>query len=115
MKAIQKTTLKKNEREAIKAAIERLKKEFPIDKTVLFGSKARGDSDEHSDIDLLIITTRSLHWREEKAIVEILFEIGLKYDVIFSPLFASNSEWEKGLFTQFPIYQEIIRDGAIIA
>ena len=115
MKAIENTTLRKNERGAIKAAVEKLKKAYPVNKIVLFGSKARGDFDEHSDIDLLIITTRPLHWKEEKAVVEALFEIGIEYDVIFSPLFASNGEWEGGLFTEFPIYKEIIRDGAVVA
>ena len=115
MKAIENTTLRENERDAIKATVEQLKKAYPVNKIVLFGSKARGDFDEHSDIDLLIITARPLHWKEEKAVVEALFEIGIEYDVIFSPLFASNGEWEGGLFTEFPIYKEIIRDGAVVA
>ncbi len=115
MKALEKTALIKKEREAIEAAVEMLKKAYPVDRIVLYGSKARGDSDEHSDIDLLIIATRLLHWREEKDIVETLFDIGMEYDVLFSPLFTSKSEWEGGLFMEFPIYREIIRDGAIVA
>jgi hypothetical protein len=39
----------------------------------------------------------------------------MDYDVIFSPLFVSSEEWEGALFKQFPIYKEIIRDGAIVA
>ena len=115
MKTLEKTALLTREREAIEAASSKLRKDFPVEKIVLFGSKARGDSDEHSDIDLLIITSRPLHWKDEKTIVEELFDIGLEYDVIFSPLFASHTEWESGLFGQFPIYQEIIRDGAIVS
>ena len=37
----------------------------------------------------------------------MLFDIGMEYDVIFSPLFASSEEWESGLFKEFPIYGEI--------
>jgi predicted nucleotidyltransferase len=114
MKTLEKTILKKNERKAIEAAVNKLKKAYPVDKIILFGSKARGDSDEHSDIDLLIVTSRYLHWKEEKAIVEALFDIGMEYDVIFSPLFASSEEWEGGLFAEFPIYREIIREGAMV-
>ena len=115
MKTLKKSALTKNEREGIEAAVERLKREFPVDKIVLFGSKARGDFDEHSDIDLLLITSRPLHWKEEKAVIDALFDIGMEYDVIFSPLFASSEEWEGALFKKFPIYKEIIRDGAIVA
>ena len=114
MKTWKKTALLKREREAVEAAVSVLKKQFPVERVILFGSKARGDSDEHSDIDLLLITSRSLHWKEEKAVVGALFDIGMEYDVIFSPLFASGDEWEGGIFAEFPIYQEVTRDGTIV-
>ncbi len=114
MKTWDDTPLHETEREAIKAAVRMLKSEFPIERVVLFGSKARADSDEHSDIDLLVIATRSLHWKEEKAIVGALFDIEMEYEVIFSPLFTTSDEWEGGIFTEFPVYLEIIRDGAAV-
>jgi predicted nucleotidyltransferase len=88
---------------------------FPIDHVILFGSKARGDADAYSDIDLLLLTARPLHWTEEKAVVEALFDVGMTYDVLFSPLCVSSEEWEGDFFQELPIYQEICRDGAIVA
>ena len=114
MKGIKDAPLSKREREAIEKAVHTLKKHFPVNKVILFGSKARGDYDMESDIDLLIVTSCRLHWKEEKRVVEMLFDIGMEYDVIFSPLFATNEEWEGGIFTRFPIYKEIIKDGAIL-
>jgi predicted nucleotidyltransferase len=114
MKDIEQTPLTKGEKKALERAIELLKEGYPLKRVILFGSKARGGFDDQSDLDLLVVTSRALHWKEEKAIVETLFEIGLQYDVIFSSLFASETEWEGGLFTEFPIYKEIIRDGAVV-
>ena len=114
MKSFESVSLMKNESEAIDAAIKMLKSEFSVSKVILFGSKARGDHDEHSDIDLLVVASKLLHWKEEKAIVGALFDIGMEYDVIFSPLFTSVDEWENGIFTEFPVYQEISRDGAVV-
>ena len=114
MKSFESVSLMKNERDAIKAAIKMLKSEFSVVKVILFGSKARGDHDEHSDIDLLVVTSESLHWKEEKAIIGALFDIGMKYNVIFSPLFTFSDEWKEGIFTEFPVYQEISRDGAVV-
>lgn len=114
MKSFESTSLMKNEGDAIKAANRMLKSEFPITKVILFGSKARGDYDEHSDIDLLVVASRLLHWKEEKAIVGALFDIGMKYDVIFSPVFTFVVEWENGIFTEFPVYREISRDGVVV-
>jgi uncharacterized protein len=114
MKTFESASLMKNESEAIEAAIRMLKSKFSVSKVILFGSKARGDHDKHSDIDLLVIAAKLLHWKEEKAIVGALFDIGMEYDVIFSPLFTSVDEWENGIFREFPVYQEISRDGAVV-
>lgn len=115
MKALEITSLMDNDREAINAAVRMLRSQFFTNKVILFGSKARGDYDEHSDIDLLVVTSRLLHWKEEKAIVGALFDIGMEYNVIFSPLFASVDEWENGIFTEFPVYLEISREGAVVS
>ena len=114
MKSFESVSLMKNENDAIKAAIRMLKSEFSIAKVILFGSKARGDDDKHSDIDLLVVASRLLHWKEEKAIVGALFDIGMEYDVIFSPLFTFYDEWEQGIFTEFPVCREISQDGAVV-
>jgi len=114
MKSFESASLMKNESDAIEAAIRMLKSKFSVSKVILFGSKARGDHDEHSDIDLLVVSYKLLHWKEEKAIVGALFDIGMEYNVIFSPLFTSVDEWENGMFREFPVYQEISRDGAVV-
>jgi predicted nucleotidyltransferase len=115
MKSLDKAPLGKKERNAIEAAARLLKKRFPIDNVILFGSQARGDADAHSDIDLLLISPTGLHWKDEKAVVDALFDIGMEHDVIFSPLFASSEEWEKGIFKAFPIFEEITREGAVVS
>ena len=114
MRILESTPLIKRERVAVKTIAEVLRKNFPVEEIILFGSKSRGDDEKHSDIDLLIVTDQTLHWKDEKAIVEIMFDAGMEYDVIFSPLFVSSEEWNKGIFTEFPVYKEIIRDGALV-
>jgi uncharacterized protein len=114
MKTLESTSLESREKRAIEEAVAILKERFELEGAILFGSKARGDDDRYSDIELLLVTSRSLHWREEKAVVDLLFDVGMKHGVIFSPLFVSSEEWNGGLFTEFPVYKEIIRDGATI-
>lgn len=114
VKMMQHSSLLTTERQAIEEAVHILEDKFGIKQVILFGSKARGDDDQHSDIDILLITSELLHWREEKVIVEALFELGLTYGVIFSPLFVTATEWNGGVFTEFPIYEEIVRDGIVV-
>jgi hypothetical protein len=66
---------------------------------------------------LLLITARTLQWKKEKAIVEVLFDVGMEYGVIFSPLLVSSQEWnmERRLknWTDYRFYnfQEFFKKG----
>ncbi len=115
MKQWERVALPYSEREAIETAARELKERYPVEEVILFGSKARGDADEYSDIDLLIVTSRVLDWREEKGVVELLFDIGMAKNVIFTPLFVSAVEWTEGSFREFPIYKEIVGEGAVVS
>ena len=111
MRTLNDLSLKDNEREAIREATRMLKEKFPVKEVILFGSKARGDDDPESDIDLLLLTTRPIHWKERRSIIYALFDLGMKYDVIFSILDTTEMDYERGIFTAFPIYREIKKDG----
>jgi uncharacterized protein len=115
MKTLKNIALTTSERAALEKAVELLKTRFGIEQVIVFGSKARGEGDDYSDLDILLIAKEPLHWRKEKEVVEALFEIGQEYDVLFSPLFAVQEELESGIFTEFPIYQDIMRDGASVS
>jgi predicted nucleotidyltransferase len=113
MKTITSIGIADNERHAVEAASKMLKENFPVKKTVLFGSKVRGDDDEESDIDLLVLLERKITWEERKAIIGALFDIELSYDVVLSPLMVEEQEWHEGTFSIMPIYNEISRDGVL--
>lgn len=111
MRTLDDLSLRKKETEAIQKAARMLKERFHVKRVVIFGSKARGDDDPDSDIDLLLVTTDLLHWKERQKIIHALFDLGMKHDVIFSILDVTETDFNKGIFTAFPIYDEIIREG----
>jgi uncharacterized protein len=45
------------EHQAIESAARKIAMSFRPERIILFGSHARGDADERSDVDLLIVTT----------------------------------------------------------
>ncbi len=51
-------SIKDSEKNAVLDASAMLREAFPVKEVILFGSKARGDDDEESDIDLLLLTSR---------------------------------------------------------
>ena len=111
MRTVQDLKLKKNEEAAIKEATQILKERFSVKEVILFGSKARGDSDRESDIDLLLLTTNPLDWKERHGIVDALFEMEMKYDVVISIIVNTHHDWNDGICTVLPIYEEINREG----
>jgi predicted nucleotidyltransferase len=115
MRVLAEAPLTGRDTRAIQAAVGMLMERFPVEKVILYGSKARGDADEDSDIDLLLVTSRPIHWRERKAIIDALFDIEMAHDAIISILIVTMKEWSEGIFTAFPIYQEIMRDGVLAA
>lgn len=114
MKSMDDLPLWDNEKRAIQEATRILKEKFPVRDVILFGSKARGDSDEESDIDLMLLTTRPIDWQERKEIIHALFGIQMANDVVISILDVTISDWETGMFRVFPIREEIIREGVTV-
>jgi predicted nucleotidyltransferase len=62
---------------------------FPVHEYILFGSKARGDFEPESDVDLLIVTDRKLSHE--------LFEANLRYDTLFPMITVARGDWEGDL------------------
>jgi predicted nucleotidyltransferase len=72
-------TLTKEQREAVLEAKNRLMKQFPVEMLVIFGSVARGEDDEESDLDLLVITGEVMTHRDRNTISDIIFEVNYFY------------------------------------
>ena len=113
MRCLHDIELKQPDREAIEEAVRLLKARFPVERIVLYGSKARGTDDAESDIDLLVLTTRELEWKERAAITDALFDIEMAHGVVISPLLVPAAEWQHGRFAVLPIH-EAIEDSAVL-
>lgn len=111
VKTVDDIDLTPGDRQAIETASRLVRERFPVVQVILFGSKARGNSDAESDIDLLLLTSRPLDWRERDAITDALFDLELQFDVVISTLVLPTDEWEQGPYLVLPIGDEIRRDG----
>jgi predicted nucleotidyltransferase len=111
MKGVQDIELSEKDRKAIIEAARVLRECFPIEGIILFGSKVRGDDDDESDIDLLVLTSRKMSWKERATITDALFDIQLVNDVVISTLIVDNEEWDSGLYQVLPIHDEVLREG----
>ncbi len=81
---------------------------------ILYGSYARGDYQEDSDVDLLIlIDTDKITRSDEKRIKYPLYDIEFDTGIIISPLVFSKNDWEtRHKIT--PFYENVKREGRVL-
>ena len=104
--------LSENERRAIQAFVHRLHECFPgeILQTMLFGSKARGESGPWSDIDILAVV-REESWSLRGGISTLAANVSLEYDVLIGPRVIGLERWEGMERDGFSLYRNITAEG----
>lgn len=85
--------------------------DYPVVRLVLFGSVARGDADDESDVDVLVLTARPLKSGEQNAIYDEVFTINLRYDTNLSVLVTDVANWEEGPLSMMPIRTTVEKEG----
>jgi predicted nucleotidyltransferase len=103
--------LKPNEQAAVNRLKEVLTRDFGLVRLVLFGSKARGDSDRESDIDVIVVLRDEFDWRTKHAIFDICFDIGLDHDVLLQPVIFSQAEYDKPVARVTPLMLAVEQEG----
>ena len=90
---------------------EKIHEKEPTAKIILYGSYARGDNRDNSDIDLLILIEKDkITLSDEKRIKYPLFDIEFDTGQIISPLLFTKNEWEnKHKIT--PFYENVNKEG----
>src|SRR3990167_6411049 len=73
----------------------------------VFGSRARGDEDEYSDMDVFI-EVESLDNQLKKTIRDIVWEVGFVNSICISPLIFTRYEIEDSPLRVSPIVKNII-------
>ena len=104
-----------NERTAIKRYIDQIRFQFPnrILAVTLFGSKARGDSNAESDIDLLVVVDTETHEFRSK-LWQIASDVSLKHNVVLSPRVIEQARWNKISDMRVPLSQAVESDGVVL-
>ena len=106
--------LKNQDKAALKKFKIEVKKIFPEAKFILFGSKAIGEDNEFSDIDVMVLLKTRVNSDIEKKIFEIGFEVGLEFEVVFGVVVEEAKNLSSPLAIFMPFYQNVARQGIAI-
>ena len=88
--------MKEVEKEVLNRFKLMLSQRVAIHKMIIFGSRARGDADPDSDMDVLVILSGQNTAKERNYINDCAWEAGFKHGLVVSPIIVSRKNWEKG-------------------
>jgi predicted nucleotidyltransferase len=106
--------LRPNERAALEELRERLRGRFRerLVKLVLFGSKARGEGGDESDLDLLIVIRGyDRTGDDDDAVHSAAYDIDLRRGVFTQTIEYSEAEYRQRLDRETPLVTNIEREG----
>ena len=102
---------KENIIKQIKAAVNRTAPDATL---ILYGSYARNDYTENSDLDLLVILEKEkITRKDEKRVKCPLYEIEFEMGTIISPMVFSKKDWETK-HRKTPFYENVRREGEVL-
>lgn len=89
--------------------------EDKLSKVILYGSYARGDYRENSDIDIMVLTTLTdvEIEREEKKIFDLAFDFMMEYGVDISVILKNEKHFNYWLGA-LPFYDNIEKEGVVL-
>lgn len=81
---------------------------------LLFGSRARGEGDEESDWDLLILVDGPVNDERADRIRHALYEIEWEHGIALSPFVLNVEDWENPRSRATPFYARVREEGVPI-
>ncbi|MBW8049913.1 MAG: HEPN domain-containing protein [Cytophagales bacterium] len=91
----------------VKKAVTKLYGER-LSKLILYGSQARGEATEYSDIDLLIVLKGRMNEKKETNRRDIIYDLILKYNEEISGFVVSENQYKTN---NMPFYLNVRNDG----
>jgi len=114
MKKLTELRLSEKDLKAVYKLKRKLLERFPRVQIILYGSKVRGNNEEFSDIDILILLDRKIDTELEEQILNIAYDVELEFDVVFGVMIESREFWNSSLAKIIPLRQNVDKEGVLI-
>jgi len=84
----------------------------PLYKLFLFGSRARGDADLDSDMDVLVVVDGEFAWDTQEAVSHCAWEAGFEHHVVVTTVVVGRDDWERGP-SHYSLLAQAVREEGI--
>ncbi|MFH0728181.1 MAG: nucleotidyltransferase domain-containing protein [Pseudomonadota bacterium] len=73
-----------------------LQRKLKLHQVILFGSRARGDAESDSDMDVLVVLDEPVSRQARKIVSDNAWETGFEAGIVVVPVVVSRDNWENG-------------------
>ena len=73
-----------------------LRERLQVHKIILFGSRARGDADPQSDLDVVVVLDDDVDASARENVSDCAWEAGFVHGIVVVPVVFTRSEWDHG-------------------
>ena len=108
--------LQPHEREMLEKLMAGIRERFGdlLIEARLFGSKARGDSDPESDIDVWLLLERELTREERDELVDLEVDLDLEFGTVTQLIVRPRWLWEQTGYRHTGFAQALVEEGATL-
>ncbi len=88
-----------------------LQERVNVHQIILFGSRARGDADAESDMDVLVIVDQPINREVRHAVSECTWQAGFDAGIVVTAILFARDEWENGPEYYAPLAEAVRTEG----
>jgi len=112
--SLSRAAITNTEMEALGLVRQRLEHRVTVEELILYGSAIRGDRDDESDLDLLVLVTSPLNRALRQQVTDVVFDVNLEYGTNISALTVDAEHWRSAHPSLLLIREAIIEEGTSV-